>query len=103
VAGWGFAVVGLVIGGLTGVVLIRLDPGSGPKKLASPEAWSAHEERVRKLRRRLSPGIAGAVVLTSLFALLGGGVSRLLAGMAAGFLAVLIAFMTARFIQSRAN
>jgi hypothetical protein len=83
VAGWAFVVVGLVIGGLTGVVLIRLDPGPGPKKLASPEAWSAHEERVRKLRRPVSLGIAGAVALTSLLALLGGDASRLLAVMRA--------------------
>ena len=58
-------VLGATAGVAAFVVLLRLDPGPGPRRAAAPEEWRRHQERVRRARGGLLPLLLGGAIATS--------------------------------------
>jgi hypothetical protein len=80
------------------VLLVRLDPGPGPKRLASPDAWARHESRVRKMRGPFAVISSIAIGLVTL--LTGPAVDRALAA-GVGFIAALVVMALLRVMRTR--
>jgi hypothetical protein len=65
--------VGFVLGALFFALLIHLDPGPGPRRLASEEEWRLHERRVARFRGwPLTVVLMAAGALTFIISAVGG-------------------------------
>ena len=94
--------IGFVLGALFFALLVHLDPGPGPRRLASKEEWRLHERRVSRLRGwPMTAALVAAVGFTFVIQAVGGRFEQAAIGVIVGMVCAFALVAVRRLTLSR--